>query len=193
MSAITAAQAPTEPMNYPRPSKPVRRGAWIGTGLVAALLLAALVVGLGLEATAVSAWLSLALTVLIGIPIAAIDRRHHLIPNWLVAVLAAGTLAASLPNLLPAVLAAVAVGGVYLMLNLLAGIGMGDVKLAAVCALSWGVQGLEITIIGFVAAFAAAFPMALHATLAGRRGMHVAFGPWILLGSLIALTWSLLP
>ena len=176
---------------YRRPSVRAQRFTWAITAVLSGIALA-LAVGLGADTTAAGGWIALIWSILYGVPIAAVDTRHHLIPNWLVIGLGIGILVACLPHLSTAALAAAAVGGIYLVLNLTLGIGMGDVKLAAVCALAWGTLGMQTVLVGFAAGFAAAFPMALHSVLTRRRGTRIALGPWILLGSLITLTWSLL-
>ena len=187
----TPTAAVTTPDGYRRPPVQVQRLTWAITAALSGIALV-WATGLGADSTAAGGWIALLWSILYGVPIAAVDTRHHLIPNWLVIGLGIGILVACLPHLPAAALAALAVGGIYLVLNLTLGIGMGDVKLAAVCSLAWGTLGMQTVLVGFIAGFAAAFPMALHSVLAGRRGTHMAFGPWILLGSLITLTWSLL-
>lgn len=177
---------------YQRPPRALRRFAWVVSALLSAVILAVLVLGFGVEIQTATAVIALSLSVIIGVPIAVIDHRYLLIPNWLVGALGAGLLVSVLPNPVPALLGAACVAVLYMALHLTMGMGMGDVKLATVCALAWGALGVGPLVVGVLAGFAASFPAALRAILKGRRGTHMAFGPWILAGSLITLVWSLL-
>ena len=94
--------------------------------------------------------------------------------------------------LLPALAAAAAVGIGLFLLNLAGGMGMGDVKLAAVCALAWGVHGLGATLLALGLGFVLSLPAALTMMRAVRRRERIPMGPGILAGSVLTLIWSLL-
>jgi leader peptidase (prepilin peptidase) / N-methyltransferase len=76
--------------------------------------------------------------------------------------------------------AGVAYAGFLLVLNLVGGMGMGDVKLAAVLGLaSWN---LSIAALSPVVAFLVGGLVSLALLVAGRRGQRIAFGPFLLGG-----------
>lgn len=180
---------------YRRPAQRSRQALTLTAALAAALTSALLPTLTGLSPVAALTLTVLALQAATGAPIGLIDHRHHLIPNWLVGVLAAGTAAALIahPGLIPpALAAAAAVGAGILVLNLVGAMGMGDVKLAAVCALAWGVHGPALTLLALGAGFILALPAAMMSMRGPTRDKRVALGPWILLGSVTTLTWSLL-
>ncbi|MFG1810607.1 prepilin peptidase [Streptomyces sp. NPDC049040] len=92
---------------------------------------------------------------------------------------------------LRALLAAVAVGVLYLLLFLInpAGMGFGDVKLAPTVALPLGWYGWATVVTGTFAAFAlgAVFGLALLVTGRATRKSPLPFGPFILAGGAVAL------
>ena len=136
------------------------------------------------------------LLVVAGVLLAAIDRRHHLLPNRVVlptlvtgAVLLTGAAAVTgeWPALLRALVAGGAVFGVLLLMALASpgGLGMGDVKLGAVLGLYLGWLGWPHVVLGVFAGFLVQALLAL-ALMAGRRvGPHseLPFGPALLLGT----------
>jgi leader peptidase (prepilin peptidase)/N-methyltransferase len=82
----------------------------------------------------------------------------------------------------------------YLALALISpsGMGMGDVKLAAVLGLYLGWLGWGAVLLGTLAGFVVQAFLAL-ALLAGQRiGLreHLPFGPAMLLGTALAIGWS---
>ena len=141
--------------------------------------------------------------VAVAVILTVIDLRHHLLPNAVVlpalvfgfvllAVAAVGENAWA--ALLRAVLGALVLFVLYLVLALIspAGLGMGDVKLAAVLGLFLGFQGWGAL---FVGAFLASIFGALVglAMLTSRRGglrSDVPFGPSMLAGALAAVVWG---
>ncbi|WP_426119041.1 prepilin peptidase [Kocuria sp. LHG3120] len=139
----------------------------------------------------------------VAVVLTVIDLRHHLLPNAVVLpALGIGfvllALAATGENawgaLLRAVLGALALFVLYLVLALIspAGLGMGDVKLAAVLGLFLGFQGWGALFVGAVLASVVGMVVGF-AVLASRRGglrSDVPFGPSMLAGALVAVVWG---
>jgi leader peptidase (prepilin peptidase)/N-methyltransferase len=133
--------------------------------------------------------------VLVGIlvPIALIDLDRRIIPNKITlpaAVLAIGIGLVLAPSHVPEqLIAGVAAGGFLLIFALAypAGMGMGDVKLAAVLGLFLGSAvgpGLLIALVTGVVA--GAVVMARVGVAAGRR-TKVPFGPFLALGGVVGI------
>ncbi len=139
----------------------------------------------------------------VGVLLGVIDLQHRLLPNRIVVpalgIAAALLLVASVPGqewaaLLRAALGAVVLFAVFLVLALIApsGLGMGDVKLAALIGLYLGWLGWEAVVIGAAAGFVfqALVALALLATRhIGLRG-ELPFGPAMLVGAALAIGWS---
>ncbi|WP_298585388.1 A24 family peptidase [uncultured Kocuria sp.] len=139
----------------------------------------------------------------LAVVLSVIDLRHHLLPNAVVVpALGIGfvllALAATGENawgaLLRAVLGALVLFVLYLVLALIspAGLGMGDVKLAAVLGLFLGFQGWGALFVGAVLASVVGMVVGL-AVLASRRGglrSDVPFGPSMLAGALVGVVWG---
>lgn len=130
-----------------------------------------------------------------------IDIRSHLLPNrilapWFIgalALLGAGALVAGEPRmLLRAVLGSVILFAAYLLLHLLApsGMGLGDVKLAAVLGLYLGFVSymhlLWATVLAFIIGALVTVVLLMARKLTLRS--NVAFGPFMLVGAAIALS-----
>jgi len=131
--------------------------------------------------------------VLLLVPVALIDLEHRIIPNRLTAlgaVVAVAVLAATDPGRLPEhAIAAVAAGG-FLLAAALAypgGMGMGDVKLAAVMGLFLGRDVAPALLFGLLAG--SIVGMAIIARRGAREGRKTAipFGPFLALGGLFGL------
>jgi prepilin signal peptidase PulO-like enzyme (type II secretory pathway) len=147
-------------------------------------------------------WLGTALA-LAAAPVAAcvvIDARTHRIPTPLVRVIAlvgVGMVGASAAatgtwaDLGRAIAALLAVGAAFAALWWVTrgGTGPGDVRLAAALALYTGWLGWSVTLWFVVAAYFAAFPVALYRLLRGRRD-PMAFGPALVAGWYLALGWA---
>lgn len=156
---------------------------------VTALLAVAVVLAKGADRDAV---LPLVLVVLL-VPITLIDLEHRIIPNKLTAmgaVLAIGLQAALDPSKLPEhLVAGIAAGGFLLVAALIkpGGMGMGDVKLAAVLGFflggDVGVALLAGMIVGSLVGVAI---MARKGAKEGRK-TKVPFGPFLALGALVAV------
>lgn len=197
-----AARAPNHPAAAEAQHPPwrIRHGRTWPALLICAVLFGALATLAGTHRLgwspvhAVSA-VALAVQALLAVPIAVIDLRHHRIPNPIVATVAAVSLsaAATHPALLaPALIAAASVGLGLFALNLLGGLGMGDVKLAAACAMAWGLHGPSIVMLALAAGFALALPATLITMARGDRRRRIPLGPWLIAGSVLTLTWSLI-
>jgi leader peptidase (prepilin peptidase)/N-methyltransferase len=130
-----------------------------------------------------------------GLLLALIDLRCLRLPDRLVgglAIVAGGPPAVLRPGRIGvALLAAVAVLVAYGIIALLPGrgLGLGDVKLAAVLALILGFAGWPAVLVGVLAPHVINGPVAivLLLTRAGRR-TPIPFGPALLAGALIAIT-----
>jgi len=136
--------------------------------------------------------LGLALVLLL-VPITLIDLDHRIIPNALTllgAVVAPALVALTAPDaLLEHALAGAAAGGFFLLAVVAypRGMGMGDVKLAAVLGLF---LGRAVAPALFVALIAGTL---VGAAIIARKGAHegrktaVPFGPFLAFGALVAL------
>jgi leader peptidase (prepilin peptidase)/N-methyltransferase len=128
--------------------------------------------------------------VLVAITLTDLDRR--VIPNKILAAAAVGGLAfaaATEPSGLPERLAAAAAAGGFLFLIAFAyprGMGMGDVKLAAVMGLYLGSAVAPAMLVGF--ATGGFFGIALMARMgSAARKQAVPFGPFLALGGVAGL------
>jgi leader peptidase (prepilin peptidase)/N-methyltransferase len=115
------------------------------------------------------------------------DIRRHRLPNVLVLpgvgigllACAGEWLASGRPPLVP-LIAGAAYCGFLLLLNLVGGMGMGDVKLAAALGLaSWN---LSVAVLSPVVAFLVGGIVSVVLLIAGQRGRRIAFGPFLLGG-----------
>jgi len=157
--------------------------------LVTALLCAAVVLDHGADR---DAWLGLALVVLL-VPVTIIDLDHRIIPNVLMAIGAAVAISLLLvtdpSSTVEHLIAAVAAGG-FLLVAALAypgGMGMGDVKLAAVLGLFLGREVAAALLFGLLAG------TVVGAVIIARKGARegrktaIPFGPFLALGGVAAL------
>jgi leader peptidase (prepilin peptidase)/N-methyltransferase len=154
--------------------------------LVTALLVAACVLRFGLSGrAAVAAFFCAAL-----VAVSATDLAHRIIPNRIVIPAAAIVLAAQ-TALQPSPEWAVAAFGAagFLLVTALvypAGMGMGDVKLALLMGAALGRYVPVALMVGMLSALVPAFVLiARHGGKA--RKMGVPFGPFLALGSVVAL------
>ena len=131
--------------------------------------------------------------VLLLVPITLIDLDHRIIPNKLTllgAVLAPVILAFTAPDAVPEHLIAGAAAGGFFLLVVFAyprGMGMGDVKLAAVLGLFLGREVVPALFVAFlVGTLVGAVIMARKGSAEGRQ-TAVPFGPFLALGAVVAL------
>ncbi len=135
-----------------------------------------------------------------GLALAVIDVQHHRLPDVIVlplypvtvvGLVLAGLLAGSWPAGQAAlgVLAwLVPIGGLFLVTGG-RGMGFGDVKLAPILGATLGWVGLSAALVGVLAGFVLGAVVGMGLMLSGRahRRSHLAFGPFLLLGSLVGL------
>jgi leader peptidase (prepilin peptidase) / N-methyltransferase len=127
------------------------------------------------------------------VPVALIDLDHRIIPNKITLPAAVAALALGLllkPSSLPEHLLAGAAAGGFLLVFVLAyprGMGMGDVKLAAVLGLFLGASAAVALLAGVaLGTIVGAVVMARVGVERGRK-TAVPFGPFLAVGGLLAL------
>ena len=133
------------------------------------------------------------LFVLLLVPITLIDLDHHIIPNVLTAIGAVAAvvlvLAFQSDDLVEHLIAALGAGGFFLIAAIVypAGMGMGDVKLAAVMGLFLGRAVVPAIFAALVAGtVVGAVVIARMGAKEGRK-KGIPFGPWLAFGSLVGL------
>jgi leader peptidase (prepilin peptidase)/N-methyltransferase len=133
------------------------------------------------------------LLVVVLIPVALIDLDRRIIPNKILlpAAVAAVAIGAGLaPKELPEQLIAAAAAGGFLLLFALAypkGMGMGDVKLAAVLGLYLGRSVAVALIAGVLAGVLIGSAIMARVGVQEGRKTAVPFGPFLALGAIVAL------
>jgi leader peptidase (prepilin peptidase)/N-methyltransferase len=124
-----------------------------------------------------------------------IDLREHRLPNSLVAISYLGgilgfaliALFQSDPWILGLSIAGSLVASLaYLAVHLLGGMGMGDVKYAAVVGLYLGSLGWTYLYVGSLISFACAALWALPLMFSGRENRNVPFGPFMAMGVFVS-------
>ena len=190
----------------PRLRPPDTAPAWWATGLVSAVLAVAYAAVLSNPAAVLVAALLPVLIV-----VASIDGRTLRIPNGLTAVAAVVVAAAALwvfpagPGWYQAAVAAAVAATVFIILlamNLFAGLGMGDVKLAPVIAAGLLVvtaalwpSGAGYFLVPVLFAAVVTFWLTISFALAAVRVLvlrskgHFAFGPFLVAGSGVILVF----
>ncbi len=127
------------------------------------------------------------------VPLTLVDIRKRLLPNKLLlpaAVAAVGLgLLVDAPGEPERLLAAAAAGGFFLVVAVAypAGMGFGDVKLAAVLGLFLGREVAAALLIALVAGVAVGLAIMRRKGVAEGRKTAVAFGPFLALGAVAAL------
>lgn len=113
------------------------------------------------------------------------DLRSHRLPNRMVVPgIGVGLIAVAVQWSWVPLAAGLAYGGALYLMSLAGGIGMGDVKLAALIGLAAGTATLDAAVAAFLLGGVAA-SIALHRR---GRGARIPFGPWLLAGYWVALT-----
>jgi leader peptidase (prepilin peptidase) / N-methyltransferase len=157
--------------------------------LVTALLVAGCVFAFGLHLEAAIA----AFFCCVLVAVSAIDAEHRIIPNRIVVPAAAIVLLANtLRTLSPQwAIAALAASGFLFIAALAypAGMGMGDVKLALLMGAALGRSVSVALMLGMFAAVVPGIYLIAKHGKAGRK-MGVPFGPFLALGSVVALFWG---
>jgi leader peptidase (prepilin peptidase) / N-methyltransferase len=154
-----------------------------------ALLCAAVVLADGLEPEAL---VGIAFVLLL-VPITLIDLDVRLIPNKLTApgaVLAVALVALTQPAALPEHLIAGAAAGGFLLVAAVvypAGMGMGDVKLAAVMGLFLVRAVAPAMFVALIAGTLAGAALMARGTAADGRKTAIPFGPYLALGGIVGL------
>lgn len=136
----------------------------------------------------------------VGIRLLIIDARTHRLPNRIVLpTLAAVLLLAVVDAVVTASSAALVrglwglliLGGFYAILRVVsrAGMGGGDVKLAALIGVVLGWHGWTPLILGAVSAFvlAALYALGLMALRRANGSTRIAFGPWMIIGAVLGV------
>lgn len=139
----------------------------------------------------------------LAVPLAIVDAAEKRLPNRLVLVagvtvgvlLVVAALVEGRPlNLLAGLLGGVGMFAVYLVLAVAArgGVGMGDVKLAAVLGLALGYLGWSAWAIGLVAGLVINGVVAIVGLATRRTTLRgsVPFGPSMLVGALLAIAFA---
>lgn len=146
---------------------------------------------------AVTGWRPAALAFLVmglaGVMLAAVDLEHHRLPDRLIApaALVSGValtvdalVTDSWSSLLRGLLCAAVALAAFLVMALISpnGMGLGDVKLAALLSLHTGWLGWQLAIFAILGGFAAGAVLALALVVAGRATWRTAipFGPALL-------------
>jgi len=157
--------------------------------LVTALLVAGCVLAFGVTAEAAVAAFFCAVLV----AVSAIDAEHRIIPNRIVLPAAVVVLVANTALTLSPewALAAAGASGFLLAAALAypAGMGMGDVKLALLMGAALGKTVSVALMVGMLAAMVPGVVILAKHGKAGRK-MGLPFGPFLAIGSVVALFWG---
>jgi leader peptidase (prepilin peptidase)/N-methyltransferase len=148
-------------------------------------------------------WLLIAVSVFLGILLALslIDLEHKILPNRIVypaligfpAFLVVARLAGAPVDLVHAAIGFVAYGGVMLLVAIIspAGMGMGDVKLAALIGLVVGAIDLpSVAVAGGLAIILGGIGAVAALAMGKGRKAAVPFGPFLAAGAALALFWG---
>lgn len=124
-----------------------------------------------------------------------IDFREHRLPNSLVAIAFLGgilgfvsvAITSGEPRILgTAIAGSFVASSAYLVIHLLGGMGMGDVKYAAVVGLYLGSLGWTYIYVGSLVSFACAALWVMPLMFSKRESRNVPFGPFMALGVFVS-------
>ena len=127
------------------------------------------------------------------VPVALIDIEQRVIPNAILAPAALAALvigAVTRPSGVPEQLIAGASAGAFLLLFALAyprGMGMGDVKLAAVLGLFLGRSVAVALLVGVLTALIAGIVIIVRSNAGEGRKTKIPFGPFLAIGGVVAV------
>lgn len=154
----------------------------------------------GAVAGGLQGWLTAAAAVYLlgGVAISWVDLDVHRVPDRILSIVLPAVVAALAAAaagtgdwglLARAMLAALALGALFLVLAIVGSMGLGDVKLAVVTGLTIGALGWGPTMLAVLATFAVAGIAAVAMLLSGaHRTQHLPFAPAIVAGAGIAIT-----
>ncbi|MDQ0612427.1 leader peptidase (prepilin peptidase)/N-methyltransferase [Microbacterium sp. W4I4] len=141
--------------------------------------------------------------VAVGVWLIVVDARTHRLPNrivlptlgaLIVLVIVEALATADAGRMLRALLGALVLGAFYAAMHLASrqGMGGGDVKLAAVIGLVLAWHGWWTLLLGAAAAFllGALFALVLMLLKKANRSTRIAFGPWMILGAVLAISMT---
>jgi len=191
-STIEAKEPAAEPATAREPSRPLGDLLPTGTDRVAVALLGAAlfaasfaVYGLGGRALVGSVFCPVLVL------LAAIDYRHHLLPNAIVLpsvlLIALILAAADADDFLAHLEAGLALGFFLFVFAAIfpAGLGMGDAKVGLLLGLALGSRTLPAMMVAFLGLFVAALWSLARQGLSARR-QSIPFGPFLALGGIAA-------
>lgn len=161
------------------------------------VLTAGIGLGLGILAAIAAGWTpalpAFVLLALVAAPLIVIDVEHHRLPDRLVAplaIVAAALLAVTAQwwHLVVALSSGAVVFAALFALSLIGQFGFGDVKLGGVLGMYLGWLGSQYVLTGLVAGFVLGglASIALLLARAATRKSAIAFGPWLILGAMLA-------
>jgi leader peptidase (prepilin peptidase)/N-methyltransferase len=156
---------------------------------VTAALLVAVVLAKGADS---DAWLGLAFVILL-VPVTLIDLDHRIIPNTLMlvgTVVSVALLLLTDPGALTEHLIAAAAAGGFLLIAALAypsGMGMGDVKLAAVMGLFLGRNVAPAMFVALITGSVVGAAIIARKGAKEGRKTAIPFGPYLAFGGLVGL------
>lgn len=194
----TTAASPAE---HPRERELASRSKSVAAVTAACTVLAGLLLAVtGVGGPGWGMWTAIVAIALSGLWVSYTDHVAHLILNVTTATLGASVLLiaqfsvvmgwASLAELVRAVVATLVVAVVYLVLVVLNASSPGDLKLAAVLALPLGLAGWPVLVAGVILPYLLSWPEALVKWRKGERKDRLAFGPYLIVGAVLALLWA---
>lgn len=150
----------------------------------------------------VTGWVLLAYVAVVTVPLTVVDLREHRLPNRIVVPGIALAVTLGLAEALAAGVWTPLIGGtawfaLFLLLAQLGGMGMGDVKLAAVLGTASGFLGWQVALAALTSAFILGGIAAITQWVIARirrkpPTSHIPFGPFMLAGFWVCAAFALL-